>query len=362
MDAHGAFRRDKADPEFLKPTVNGGNPAWVDDGTGVVVDGKRWFTAAGYAAQTWMQLIDVTLQFAEAYALTNDPAYAHKAGVLLDRIADLYPAMDYGPSFRLGMEFASGSSGWGRIQGQIWENFTATKLSRAYDLVYDALIEDKTLETFSAAMSHRYDLGDKSNGKTIASHIENHLLKEFIYAILKKDIMGNVGFRQLSMTTAAIALDHPDITPRYLDWLFEEQGGATPTILREVLCREGFSDEASLSYSSIPGRSFGDVAWLLRNYKAYDRHDLYRDFPKFRRCFTMPADVRAADRATPNWGDASKCMNIGDTGHTLAARHGAAGIPGVRRPRHRARGPLQQPQGSASCDTGRFRRRAGGGA
>ena len=34
---------------------------------------------------------DVTEDLATLYTLTNDPAYAHKAGVLLDRIGDLYP-------------------------------------------------------------------------------------------------------------------------------------------------------------------------------------------------------------------------------------------------------------------------------
>ena len=102
LDKHGDFRLGKGDPKFLKPTENGGDPAWVDDGTGIVIDGKKWFITAGYAAYLWRTLIDLTLDFAEAYALTNDPVYAHKAGVLLDRIADVYPEMDYAPSFRMG--------------------------------------------------------------------------------------------------------------------------------------------------------------------------------------------------------------------------------------------------------------------
>ena len=52
------------------------------------------------------------------------------------------------------------------------------------------------------------------------------------------------------------------------------------------------------------------VARLLNQYEAYDRHDLYRDFPKFRNCFTMPAAVRFGGRAFPNWGDCNKCMNM----------------------------------------------------
>ena len=250
--------------------------------------------------------------------MTNDPKYAHKAGVLLDRIADMYPDMDFMPHFRRGMEFSSGGSGRGRIQGQIWENGTAMMLSEAYDSVYDALAQDEELAAFSSAMSAKYHLGDKSTPKKLTDHIEADLIKEFIEAVLKKQIVGNVGFQQRTVTTVAIALDDPYVTPYYLDWMFKPDGGEIPYIMRELLCREGFSHEASIGYSAIPGKSFGTAAWLLRNYDRYDRHDLYRDYPKFRRCFTMGADVRAADRAYPNWGDSNKCMNIGKYGLTLS--------------------------------------------
>ena len=33
---------------------------------------------------------------AAAYAVTGDTAYAHRVGVLLDRVADLYPSQDFG--------------------------------------------------------------------------------------------------------------------------------------------------------------------------------------------------------------------------------------------------------------------------
>lgn len=319
LDEHGFFRLGKGDPKFLEPTQNGGNPAWVDDGTGIEVDGKKWFAAAGYASRLWRKLIDVVHNLARAYALTDDPKYAHKAGVLLDRIADMYPDMDFNPHYRRGMEFSSGGSGRGRIQGQIWENFTATKLAEAYDLVYDALARDKDLAAFSSRMSAAHNLGDKSSPNKVIDHVENNLVKEFIEAALAGQIVGNVGFQQRTMATVAIALDHPEITPRYLDWLFTEDGGKIPYIMREVLCREGLGNEAAVGYSSIPGKMFAELAWMLRRYEGYDRHDLYRDYPKFRRCYTMGAAVRGAGRVFPNWGDSNKCMNMGRYGLTLPA-------------------------------------------
>ena len=233
--------------------------------------------------------------------------------------------MDFYPHYRQGAECSTGGSGRGRVQGCIWETWTAQKLSYAYDYVYDALVKDAQLVAFSKAMSKRHDLASKSTAKKIAEHIENNLIKEFIIGILDGRIAGNAGMHQHSMAAAAIALDHPKVTTRHLDWLFRPSGGGVPTILVERLCREGFSDESALGYARIPGQSFGTVAELIRNYPKYTKNDLYRDFPKFRNCFTMCAKVRAGDTYTPNWGDSNKCMNFSTTGLTIPVDMALAG-------------------------------------
>ncbi|MBI2927237.1 MAG: hypothetical protein HYY24_16205, partial [Verrucomicrobia bacterium] len=70
----------------------------VDDGEGYVEDGKRWrFIGAYLIFGQWKQAIVSGIRnLAAAYVATGDPAYAHKAGVLLDRVADLYPTFDVG--------------------------------------------------------------------------------------------------------------------------------------------------------------------------------------------------------------------------------------------------------------------------
>ena len=324
LDKRHKFRLGAGEKRFLAPE-KGGNQAWVDDGTGVRINGHNWFFTAGYSFRLWRKMLDVTEDMAILYTLTNDAAYAHKAGVLLDRMADLYPEMDYEPFFIMGMEASTGGSGWGRVQGMIWECWTAQKLSKAYDYVYEALKEDQELAAFSKGMSGRFDTGDKSSPQKIIQHLEDHLLKEFIVGVLDRSVWGNVGMTEHSMAAVAIALDHPQISPRYLDWLFEPNGGKAPYILREVLCREGLSYEAGLGYCMSPGQGFYVVAEMLRKYGKYKKHDLYRDFPKFRNCFTMCAKVRAGDTFFPNWGDANKTMNYGNTGLTLPAPMALAG-------------------------------------
>lgn len=329
LDDQHKFHLGKGDPQFLKATEPGPLAECVDDGTGYVKDGDKWFFPAYYAFNIWFKLVgmydegSILEKLAILYTLTNDPLYAHKAGVLLDRIADLYPEMDYHPHYRLGMEASTGGSGKGRVQGCIWETWTAQNVSRAYDYVYDALLQDKELVAFSQRMAEKYGTGDKSSPQAIATHIEDHALVEFIKGVEDGRIRGNAGMHQESMAAAAIALDRPGVTKPALDWLFQPNngkppyGGEIPTILVESLCREGFSDEAGLGYASIPGKSFQAVAELLRKYPAYTKHDLYRDYPKFRNCFTMCAKVRAADRYSPNHGDGDKCMNIGTVGLTM---------------------------------------------
>jgi len=85
-----ALRQGAGDPRFLQ-AAEGEPAAWSDDGTGVEIDGKRWFFAAFYAFSLWQKVPDVTQKMAVLYTLTEDAAYAHKAGVLLGRMADLYP-------------------------------------------------------------------------------------------------------------------------------------------------------------------------------------------------------------------------------------------------------------------------------
>ncbi len=316
LDEQGKFHLGAGDERFLQPR-EGGNPDWVDDGTGAEVDGKKWFFAANYAFRLWEKLLDVTEKMAVVYTLTGDPAYAHKASVLLDRMADLYPEMDYMPHYRLGMECSTGGSGRGRVQGKIWETWTAQKCSLAYDHIYEALLEDKALVEFSSRMAERYRGGDKSSGRAIAQHIEDHLLREFIIGVEDGRIRGNPGMHHYAMACAAIALDDPKDTPAALDWLFEVGGGGIPFILQERLSRDGLSDEAALGYSRIPARSFYRVVGLLERYPAYTRHDILRDYPKFRACYTLGAGARMLDTFSPNWGDGDKCMNWSNTGVTI---------------------------------------------
>lgn len=316
LDERRQFELGRGDKQFLKSAGPEGTETWVDDGTGMKVGEHVFFPAAHYAFRIWSELIDVTRDLAELYTLTNDPVYAYKAGVLLDRMADLYPAMDYYPWFKLGMEASTGLSGRGRVQGCIWETWTAQRLSLAYDQIYDALIEDEQLVAFTQKMAGQYQTGDKSSPQKIVAHLENNLLREFAKSIQEdKRIAGNAGMAQHSMTVVAIALDNGEETNRMLDWLFKADGGRLPSILVNEMSRDGFGVECGLGYASIPPRSVFKIAKLLEQYPAYDRKDLYVDYPKFRNALSAGESVRVAGGSTLHWGDGGRAMQIWERGY-----------------------------------------------
>ena len=103
LNAQGLFEPPRADRSLL---FNVEHPApsdplrgfGVDDGEGYVADGKRWrFINTYLIFGQWKQAIVAGIRnLAAAYVATGDPAYAHKAGVLLDRVADFYPTFDFG--------------------------------------------------------------------------------------------------------------------------------------------------------------------------------------------------------------------------------------------------------------------------
>ncbi len=314
LDNRRHFELGRGDEQFLVSQGDEGTQEWVDDGRGMEVKGVRFFPAAHYAFRLWTELIDVAHGLAELYTLTGEVAYARRAGLLLDRMADLYPQMDFTPWFKLGMEASTGESGLGRVQGCIWEAFTAQKLSLAYDWIFDALIADQALAEFSSNMAERYATGEKGSPDRIARHIEQNLLREFVVGVKDRRIRGNPGMHQYAMAAAAIALDHGVETTQLLDWLFEPDGGGLPQILIDGMSRDGLGTEAGLGYAAIPAHSLFGVAELLARYPSYQRGNLYQHYPKFRNALASGERVRVAGGANLHWGDGGRAQSIASRG------------------------------------------------
>lgn len=317
LDDRGEFDPEKADKSLLfnpeHPDPNDPDHLkWVDDGFGLKYGDDTLTFIAHYTYWRWTECIRAVSLLTNAYALTSDPVYAHKAGVLLARFADIYPNIDYSFVAKNGWGISDGGSHQGMIQGRIWETATASTLSEGYDTVYEYLVTDQELVDFCARMREQYPaLPEIADPAGIARHIEDDLLTLFCEAVIAKNIAGNVGSTQRAMALAAIALDRPELTERYLDWLFEPTGGMIPTILVDLVSRDGPSFEAAPGYSRAPN-SLVPVADLLRSYAAYDKQDIYRDYPKLKWVFLSTRAYRCLNEVTPMLGDSGKAQHYGD--------------------------------------------------
>ncbi len=102
LDAHGVFDPAKADRALL---FNAEHPDksdplhtfGVDDGNGYAKDNARWRFIPTYLVHgQWKQAVQQGIKrLATAYVVTGETVYAHKAVILLDRVADLYPTFDF---------------------------------------------------------------------------------------------------------------------------------------------------------------------------------------------------------------------------------------------------------------------------
>ncbi|MBI3947673.1 MAG: heparinase II/III family protein, partial [Armatimonadetes bacterium] len=312
LDERGCFRRGRGDPSLL---VNAEHPdpedplhkLYVDDGYGLYDEkGNRHRFVAYYNSWVhWAEIRSALISLAQAYTLTSDPRYAHKVAVLLDRIADVYPEMDFMPLHTLGFEHSHGGGGKGRIQGAIWEADATTRMARHYDDIFDGIQGDEALVRFCSEKARKHGLGDKGSVAAIARHIEDHLLLEILASVKDGRISPNLGGRKVCTVTTATALDRGKETESWLDWIFDPgfpNGQSLTWLLTEGVDREGMGGECG-SYGLGWTRRMARFPDLLAAYPDYRKHDLRAEFPKLKQCFLVEPRLMCLDAAFPNIGD-----------------------------------------------------------
>ncbi len=332
LDEHGFFRRGKGDAKFL---VNTEHPdpndplhtAFVDDGYGWKdAQGTRWDFIAVYThAGLWPRIKSGIGALSRAYTLTDDPVYAHKCGVLLARLADVYPDMDYWPLHQLGFSHSHGGSGMGRVEGNIWETGNGTNWSLAYDRIFDALIQDGALAAFVDGMHRRQALSPVAGPPALAQHIEKGLIREVVQSVKDGRIRGNQGMYHSTMIAAAIALDSPEETPALIDWVFAPgtrtadpklpgrhvvTGGELAHVITGLMDRDGLGDEGAPGYC-LWGSSLQAAADLLEDNAKYRKRSIYRDFAKYRQYYNATWRWNCLDAATPPVGDSGAAGSWG---------------------------------------------------
>jgi hypothetical protein len=300
----------------------------VDDGFGWTDSEGESFKLVGVYGHygIWSEIGRAVRSFKEAYLLTGERTYAQKAGLMLARIADVYPDMDW--SFWAGHGFynSDGLSGRGRIYGRIWEPSLLKIFTECYDAVRDSWEDGDAFLQFLGEKQSRFGLEEQDSVDALCRHFEDHVIREAIHAIVVGDIHHNEPGDQTTMALLAIALDAED-TDDWLDWIFqpgylmgrEPVGGHIPQLFAGEIDRDGIGSEAAPGYSlgwlwSPLGMKTLDM--LLHSRPSFDRY-IVREYARFEKMFLAPIRLTVQGKFVPSIGDSGSTGSPGLGGITV---------------------------------------------
>ncbi|GIP38233.1 hypothetical protein J31TS4_15130 [Paenibacillus sp. J31TS4] len=330
LDEHGNFDPNLANRDLLVNTLYPEmGPTWgVDDGYGWVdpATGTRYTFIAYYAhwfawystGAVWQALTGLR----DAYVYTGDLRYARAGAILLDRVADLYPAMDISTFDSKIYVNSHGGAPAGKVIGSIWESTFSKDLANAYDAFYP-VFDDPEVVAFLKQKGEQYNLPLKENGTQIRRNIEDGILRQMYPAFKESKNRGNNGFHQSTLATAAVVLDTLPETKTWLDYVFQP-GGFVNKIPYQVtggnvlfsmvndVDRDGMGNEAAPGYNVLWLNTYQQVADILRGYDKYPAADLYNNV-KFRKMFSSMYPLVMLGKYTPQIGDSGSTGNPGLT-------------------------------------------------
>lgn len=300
LDEHGVFDPQRADRSLLfnEEHPDPADPLHrfgVDDGEGYVEGDKRWrFIGAYLIYGHWKQaIVGGMRKCAEAYVVTGDPVYARKAGILLDRAADLYPTFDFKKE---GLVYeVPGVAGYvSTWHDACWET---RELVLTYDMILPAIRQDSQLQQFLAAKASQYKLENpKSSFADIRRNIEERILIDC--QTNRAKINSNYPQTDVTIAFAKTALAWPDNRDEVLAIIGE--------IINRSTAVDGTTGEKGLSgYSA--GATRG-LANLLAMYARMDDSflpDMFTRVPRLQEAFRFHMDAWCFQRYYPSCGDAS---------------------------------------------------------
>lgn len=342
LDGEGVFQRELADEAYLVNTSypEKGERWGVDDGSGWVDDeGNKWTFIAYYNHwHLWFGwhgptnesvyaldnakgiLLRMLSVFRDAYLYSAQLQYAQAGLVLLDRIADVYPAMDSSVyKWEEGYINSHGGSGQGKAVGCIWECSLAWQLLAAYDAFFSAMGDAGICEFLSSKASKYAMSNPKNHVSLIRKNMEDGIVLQIFESVKRGQIRGNFGMHQRTLAMAAVVLGDSALAKEWIDWLFQSggivhkpkhrvTGGNILAALVNDVDRDGFGNEASPTYNTIWLDQMKGVAEILENDTTHPEANLYRHV-KFKKLFDSRYPLTMAGSFTPTIGDTGKAGN-----------------------------------------------------
>jgi len=298
LDEHGVFNPRLADRSLLF-NLEHPDPEdplhmfGVDDGEGYVENGKRWrFIGAYLIYGQWKQLVYGGIRkLSAAYAVTGDPRYARKAGILLDRVADLYPTFDYA---KQGLTYENpGSAGYVSVWHDACEE--TRELALAYDLVREALRRDRSLVIFLSAKAEEYHVSSpKASSEDILWNIEEHILREAVRN--RQKIHSNYPRPDITIATIQTVLAWPHNRAEVIAILDE--------MLEKATAVDGVTGEKGLAgYSSYVVQG---IAMLLEQFSRLDPdflRNMFKRHPRLHATYRFHIDTWCLGKYYPQSGD-----------------------------------------------------------
>jgi len=318
LNAQGVFEPHRADRSLLFNAEHP-DPAdplhrfGVDDGEGYVEGPQRWrFIGAYLIYGQWKQaIVDGIRNLAAAYVATGEPLYAHKAGVLLDRVADLYPTFDFGQEGVMyeGPPRAGYISTWHDACVEVRE------LALAYDAVFEALAGDAALVEFLAAKAAQHRLANAKSGfADVQRNIEERIFRDTLAHRAK--IESNYPATDATLLTLQTVLGWPGNRAAVL--------AALEAILTQATAVDGVTGEKGIAGYSVIGPQ--GLAELLGRYARAEPEflrEILRRHPRLHATYRFHLDTLCLDRYYPR---------TGDTGVFARQTGGYVGVPFTQNP------------------------------
>ncbi|WP_308639491.1 heparinase II/III domain-containing protein [Paenibacillus silvisoli] len=143
LDEDGLFQPERADRRLLRGTLEAEDAgAAIDDGWGYIDESGNCWRFVGYylVAGQWRELVLGGIRkLAQAYAATGDKAFARRAAVLLERLAERFPAYDFASQ---GVMYEGEYVREGYVTYSIDSCIEVRELALCYDLVFEGALKD----------------------------------------------------------------------------------------------------------------------------------------------------------------------------------------------------------------------------
>ena len=274
-----------------------------------------WHSVGGSGSQTVLNAIE---DCANAYFYTGDKKYGRVAAILLDRVADVWPELQYGEYWWMigGIYFC------GKYVDSTWTaNKTASELLEAYDKIFDVYEKDngiiEYLKQRGKTIKFRYS---KETPSQLRTHVEDSIIRNCIEEIKRGHIHGNFGMNTKINAMCAVILDSMPESKEWLDYMMqpgrsnassgeENFGGSVDEQIIDRFDADGMGDEGS-DYNKNWFYNLIRIQNVLADYNRYKVVDLY-NFPKYIQMHYSMIDIMSAGY-TPQ---------VGDTDYTLAMGH-----------------------------------------